>query len=63
MPVNKLKELMKKDGITTEFIAVACKVSNNTVRNWADQHTQPTAKQLLIIFKLFKLKDLKEFIG
>jgi len=63
MVANKLRELMKRDGITTEFLAVKCGVSNNTVLNWANQTTQPTAKQLIIIFKLFGLTKLSEFIS
>ena len=62
MSANKLDELMTRDSITTEFVAVKCKVTNNTVLNWKRQITQPTAKQLLIIFKLFKMTRLEQFI-
>lgn len=62
--MNKLKELMESKQIGKAKVADACGMSSmNAVTNWVENKTQPNAKILPALFKLFGITKLDEFIS
>jgi len=52
----KLKEALKDRGLSYNWLADQCNVTETTIRNWADNNKKPSYEKFLKICECMELK-------